>query len=55
MSTQQELTLAETPHGRVKLHFLTFLRDHKLKWHLNGIKRELNGCFKELKSITFLA
>lgn len=33
-------TLVKYPIGRVILHFLCVLRDHRWKWHVLGMKRE---------------
>lgn len=41
MSITLQLEMAGNPKGRIYLHFLSLLRDHKLTWHLKGIIREL--------------
>ena len=41
MSTVTQIRLAGSHGGRVILHLITLLRDHRLNWHLKGIIREL--------------
>jgi len=41
MTTAKQLQLAQTPKGRITLHVITFLKDHKFKWHWAGILREI--------------
>jgi hypothetical protein len=33
--------MAQTKIGRIKLHLSAMKRDHKFKWHFEGILREL--------------
>jgi len=41
MSKERQIQMVQTRVGRIKLHFYTLIRDHKLAWHYNGIMREL--------------
>lgn len=41
MTTQKQNKLAITRIGRTELHFLAMIRDHKVKWHIKGILREI--------------
>ena len=41
MSNQKQMTLAKSRVGRIKLHLLTLIRDHHVKFHFQGIKREI--------------
>jgi hypothetical protein len=36
-----QLKLAGSSTGRIILHLIAAVRDHKWDWHLAGIKREL--------------
>jgi len=40
MSHKTQLKLAETRQGRIILHLLTIIRDHKVKWHMSRIFKE---------------
>jgi len=35
--------MAESRYGRIMLHVICALRDHRLRWHWRGIHRELAG------------
>lgn len=35
--------LATTRRGRIALHLVCLMRDHKARWHMAGIIRELRG------------
>jgi hypothetical protein len=41
MSTNTQLSIAASSGGRVLLHLAAMSRDHKMRWHLAGIGREL--------------
>jgi hypothetical protein len=41
MNITLQLEMAGNPKGRMYLHLLSLLRDHKLVWHIKGIIREL--------------
>ena len=41
MSITQQLELSKSRVGRIELHIRACFRDHNLKCHLQGIKREL--------------
>ena len=40
-SVQNQLRLAESRSGRIWLHLICALSDHKFTWHWYGIRREL--------------
>ena len=41
MKTRFFLSLASCRPGRILLHLAALCHDHKLAWHLAGIRREL--------------
>lgn len=41
MSLKQELNLAGCRSGRVVLHTIGLIHDGRVKWHIDGIMREL--------------
>jgi len=41
MTETIQLQLSRTRQGRIELHLLSFLKDHKFKWHWKGILREV--------------
>jgi len=41
MSAVQQLKLSGSNKGRIWLHLLTLIKDHRIVWHWKGIKREL--------------
>ena len=41
MSNQKQMNLAKSSIGRIKLHLLALIRDHHVKFHYKGIKREI--------------
>jgi hypothetical protein len=41
MSQSTQITLSQTPEGRIILHLYSLLRDKKLRWHMKGIVRDL--------------
>ena len=43
MSTDDQLRLASSSGGRVLLHLLALAHDHRLRWHLAGVVRELRS------------
>jgi hypothetical protein len=43
MSAAKQLRLASTSGGRVLLHLLALVQDHRLHWHLAGVMRELSA------------
>jgi hypothetical protein len=42
MSIDTQMNLATTRTGRVVLHLMALMTDRKLRWHTDGILRELN-------------
>lgn len=44
--TTMQARLAQTRFGRIALHLLCAWRDHKYRWHWQGIRREVSwaGC-----------
>ena len=40
MTTQQEVKLAQTPLGRIKLHCIALVCDRCFSWHFRGMLRE---------------
>jgi hypothetical protein len=42
MSATKQMKLASTSKGRVLLHLLALARDHRVRWHLAGVARELH-------------
>ena len=43
MSAAKQLRLANTSGGRMLLHFMALVQDHRLRWHLAGVIRELKA------------
>jgi len=41
MTATKQLELSESKLGKIELHILAAVRDHKFEWHWKGIKREL--------------
>lgn len=41
MSNLKQTELAKSRVGRIKLHILSLIRDHHIKFHIQGIKREI--------------
>jgi len=41
MSVETQMKLASSRTGRISLHVLALLADHKLEWHWKGVAREL--------------
>ena len=37
------LKLSQTRKGRIALHVVCLMRDHKTRWHMAGILREIKG------------
>jgi len=35
--------LSQTRKGRITLHVVCWIRDHKTHWHMAGILREIKG------------
>jgi hypothetical protein len=40
-ASDARLTLAAAPSGRIALHVLCACRDHRFRWHWEGVAREL--------------
>lgn len=41
MNTTTEMRLVQSHSGRVLLHIMALVHDHKIVWHLKGIVREI--------------
>ncbi|HVM61279.1 MAG TPA: hypothetical protein VMV72_10470 [Verrucomicrobiae bacterium] len=42
MSATKQMKLASTARGRVLLHLFALAQDHRVRWHLAGVVRELH-------------
>ena len=47
MSRTLQLSLAQSPQGRIYLHFLCTFRDHKLISHIKGVQREFKKLYHD--------
>jgi hypothetical protein len=41
MTILREIALSESRLGRIKLHSLAMVLDHRIIWHIQGILREI--------------
>ncbi|HUJ11215.1 MAG TPA: hypothetical protein VL171_14435 [Verrucomicrobiae bacterium] len=42
MSAAKQMKLVSSSNGRVLLHLMALAKDHRLRWHLAGVARELH-------------
>jgi len=43
MTTARQMMLTESRQGRIIIHLISYIKDHHLTWHLQGIIREIKG------------
>jgi len=43
MTAENKMKLTESRQGRIIIHLISYIKDHHLAWHLQGIIRELRS------------